>query len=301
MLDNDRHARSIILKEGRKLGYAEFGDLNGRPVFYFHGHRSSRLEPKMYGLETKHHSIRLIAVDRPGIGLSDYKKGHTFLDWPDDVVELADSLNINKFAVLGGSGGGPYALACAYKIPNRLTACGIVSGLGPIEFGTEGMMRKNRVELFLGRRFSWFLKFLFWLQGRILKGMKKKDLESVKEMFRKRSEDLNDPDREIMGDPERVSLWLELMSEPFRQGVKGLTHQGRLISKPWGFDLAEVSSSLKVFLWHGELDPSVPVGMARFVCEAIPNCEGKFYPNEGHISVAINKIEEILSTLSLQF
>jgi pimeloyl-ACP methyl ester carboxylesterase len=67
------------------------------------------------------------------MGLSDYKKDRTILDWPDDVVELADALGIDKFPIEGISGGGPYAAACAYKIPDRLTACGIISGLGPMD------------------------------------------------------------------------------------------------------------------------------------------------------------------------
>jgi len=298
MIDNNRSAQTIILKDGRKLGYAEFGSLSGKPVFYFHGHRSSRLEPKMYDLEKRSITNRLIAVDRPGIGLSDFQSDRVILDWPDDVEELANALKIDTFAILGTSGGAPYAAACAYKMPNRLTACGIVSGLGPIEFGTDGMLRSNRIELFLGRRFPRLLKLLFRLQGRYMKSLKKKDIDSVKKIFQKKAENLPEPDKKFLGDPERSLLLVELMSEPFRQGTKGLTHEGKLYSKPWDFDLKDISPNLKVFLWHGELDPSVPFRMARSVCEAIPNCEGKFYPNESHFSVAINNIEEILTTLT---
>lgn len=152
MLENDQYAQTITLEDGRKLGYAEFGDLQRKPIFYFHGHRSSRLEPKMYDFEKKQYEVRLIAVDRPGYGVSDFQKDRKLLDWPVDVVELADSLDIDKFAVLGGSGGGPYVAACAYTIPDRLTTCGIVSGLGPVKFGKEEMARSGRVELFFGAK-----------------------------------------------------------------------------------------------------------------------------------------------------
>lgn len=102
-----------------------------------------------------------------------------------------------------------------------------------------------------------------------------------------------------MGDPERIPMFLELMSEPFRQGSKGPYHEGKLFARDWGFELEEISPDLKVYLWHGELDTAVPIRMARLVCEAIPNCLGKFYPDEAHLSTAINHMEEIITALTL--
>ena len=121
---------TIQLHDARTLGYIEYGNPAGKPLFYFHGHPGSRLEAGFLAEQAQKNNIRLIGVDRPGLGRSTYKAGRHFLDWPDDVVELADRLHINRFAVVGFSGGGPYALACAYKISNRLTACGVVSGVG---------------------------------------------------------------------------------------------------------------------------------------------------------------------------
>ena len=300
MLENNQYAQTITLDIGRKLGYAEFGDLQKKPVFYFHGHSSSRREPKMYDFEKKLSEVRLIAVDRPGYGLSDFQKDRKLLDWPVDVVELADALNIDKFAVLGGSGGAPYVAACAYTIPDRLTTCGIVSGLGPIKFGTEGMMRSNRLELFFGRRFTFMLRFLFWLQMKYIRRMKKKDKESLEKLFLKQANKHNvpEPDRIIMGDPERIPLFLELFEEPFRQGSKGPYHEGKIFARDWGFDLEDISPDLTIYLWHGALDIAVPIKMAELVCEAIPNCISKFYPDEGHLSTAVNHIEEIITILT---
>ncbi|MHA1264406.1 MAG: alpha/beta fold hydrolase [Candidatus Helarchaeota archaeon] len=298
MAENDQYARTITLKDGRKLGYAEFGALQKKPIFYFHGHRSSRLEPKMYDFEKKSYGVRLIAVDRPGYGLSDFQKDRKILDWSNDILELADALKIDKFAVLGGSGGAPYVAACAYTIPDRITTCGIVSGLGPVKFGKEGMARNGRIELFLGRRFTWLLRFLFWLQWKYVDQLKKKDMDSLINLFQKRSKNLPEPDRKIMSDPERIPLFLELMTEPFRQGSKGPYYEGKLFARDWGFELEEISPDLKVYLWHGELDTSVPIRMARLVCEAIPNCSGTFYPDEAHLSTAINHMDEIIPLLT---
>ncbi|MFX1419118.1 MAG: alpha/beta fold hydrolase, partial [Promethearchaeota archaeon] len=194
MKKNERYDQIITLKDGRKLGYAEFGIPIGKPVFYFHGQGSSRLEPMMYGFDDKRFNVRLISIDRPGRGLSDFKENRTILDWPDDVVELANALNIQTFAVLGGSGGCPYALACALKIPDRLTYCGIVSGLGPISFGLEGMDKGKQKELNLAKNRPGLLtKAYKIIQKKILK-MKEKTPEQLKKEFQKRSKNLPAPE-----------------------------------------------------------------------------------------------------------
>ena len=130
----DRTNRQIKLKDERLLGYSEYGALDGKPVFYFHGHPGSRRDWSAYdsGNAAAELQARVIAVDRPGHGLSDFKPRRTIPDWPDDVTELAEALNVGRFAVLGASGGGPYAAACAFKIPQRLAATAIVCGMGPV-------------------------------------------------------------------------------------------------------------------------------------------------------------------------
>ncbi|MFX0098729.1 MAG: alpha/beta hydrolase [Candidatus Hodarchaeota archaeon] len=296
-MDSEKLTQTIILKDGRKLGFAEFGKTGGKPVFYFHGKNSSRLEPKMYDIEKKQVNVRLISVDRPGMGISDFQENRTIINWPDDIRELADQLKIEKFSVLGGSGGAPYALACAYKIPDLLHTCGIVSGLGPVELGTEGMNKEGKTVLKLGRKLPGLLKFMYKLQGSMLKSFQKKDEETLYKLFKKKADKLPEPDRKIITARERTSLNMELMSEAFRQGINGPFHDAKLFGNDWGFKLEEIPKSVKVFSWHGELDNSVPIKMARSVCEAIPNCKSEFYSDEAHMSTAVNKIVEILDTL----
>jgi len=108
----------IQLRDGRTLGYAEYGSSEGKPLFYFHGHPGSRFEARFLAEQAAQVGVRLIGIDRPGMGLSSFKARRRLLDWPDDVVELADSLHLDRFAVVGFSGGGPYTLACAYKVPS---------------------------------------------------------------------------------------------------------------------------------------------------------------------------------------
>ncbi len=133
----DQNSQIMKLSDGRRLGYAEYGDLNGRPVFYIHGNLGSRLEAAFVEEEKlRDLGIRLICIDRPGMGLSDYQSDRQILDLPNDILELTNHIGLAKrqFTIIGGSGGGPYALACAYKIPSdRLRSCGVVSGLGPCQ------------------------------------------------------------------------------------------------------------------------------------------------------------------------
>src|SRR5512140_2188131 len=101
--------QNITLPDGRKLAYAEYGDPDGKPVIYCHGNPGSRLDPKMLDLQLlrKFH-VRIIAPDRPGMGGSDFLPGRKISDWPADVTALADGLHLDRFAILGISGGGPY-------------------------------------------------------------------------------------------------------------------------------------------------------------------------------------------------
>ncbi len=128
----DKTNQIITLKAGRKLCYAEYGDLDGMPIMVFHGNPNSRLLWGVIPGSPFLPGVRLIAPDRPGFGQTDFKKGITTLEnWSNDIVALADSLGIEKFAIFGPSGGGPFALACAWKIPERLTAVGIFASVGP--------------------------------------------------------------------------------------------------------------------------------------------------------------------------
>lgn len=135
------------LSDGRRLGYDERGAPAGKPVFYLHGSPSSRVESNLFVSDELLQSlnVRLIAVDRPGMGLSDFQPNRRLLDFPNDLLALADHLKIERFAILAYSGGGPYGEACALSIPDRLTRVGIVSGAAPFNLPglTEGIPADN--------------------------------------------------------------------------------------------------------------------------------------------------------------
>jgi len=160
----------IKLRDGRSLGYAEYGNLQGKPVLHFHGLPSSRLEMHSAALDeiATRLNARVIVVERPGMGLSDFKPGRTIGDWPSDVIQLADALGLDRFAVMGLSGGGPYVTVCALKIPKRLTAAGIISGVGPLEApgATDGMNKRDRQLYPIARRAPLLFRLLLWWAAR---------------------------------------------------------------------------------------------------------------------------------------
>src|SRR5215831_6622757 len=124
---------TVILADGRRIGYAEWGDADGRPLLYFHGWPGSRLEGRLGAEAARASGVRLVALDRPGMGLSDRLPRRRLIDWPSDVAAVADALGLRRFAVLGISGGGPYAVACARMLADRLIGVGVVSSLAPMD------------------------------------------------------------------------------------------------------------------------------------------------------------------------
>lgn len=273
------HDRTIRLRDGRMLGYAEYGVPEGKPLFYFHGHPGSRFEARFLAEQAARAGARLIGIDRPGMGLSSYRRGRRLLDWPDDVAELANQLGLDRFAVVGLSGGGPYALACAYKLPQRLTACGIVAGAGHV----------SRVLSFLGQWLPWLL---LPISGRMFR-----DEEHAQKSLRRFARNWVKPDQESLLVPGIREIMAASLVEALRPGTSGAAYDGALLARSWGFELADITYP-GIFLWHGELDQFVPVAMARAIADGIPGCRVTYFPNEGHISLIVNRAPDILNALS---
>lgn len=281
------------LPDRRNLGYDERGVSNGKPLFYFHGSPSSRVESNLYLSDEMLQSlnVRLIAVDRPGMGLSDFQSNRRLLDWSNDVIALANHLNIERFSVLAYSLGGPYGMACAYAIPERLTKVGILSGAAlftepelvkNVNDGTRRFLNLPRENPLASRLFLWALS----MTARIAPNQFVAQANSL----------LPKPDRTIVvTNPVFQKGFIKMVREAFRQGALGAFHESLLSVTDYGFRLQDIQTTL--LLWHGEADQNIPVEMARYVASAVPKCEAKFYPNEGHLSLFKKNAEEIIRTL----
>ena len=234
-------------------------------------------------------SIRLITIDRPGYGLSSFQPGRQLLDWPDDVVQLADALAITRFAILGVSGGGPHAAACAYKIPERLAAVAMVSSLRPLHgpHGAESMSRLAHLGLRLGRDAPLLLWPLVWL----LSNPGRDPAKFVRQGY----ESLPASDQAILDQPDFTAMLIEDSAESARHGVRAYWWDLVLLARPWGFRLSDIT--MPIHLWHGEEDSIIPVHMGHYLASALPNCQAHFLPGEGHF-LFMEHLAEILAVLA---
>jgi pimeloyl-ACP methyl ester carboxylesterase len=276
----------ISLTDGRRLSFAEFGDLQGKPVFYFHGFPGSRLEARLADRISQDSQVRFIGIDRPGYGRSSLKPARTFIDWADDVAELADALGIDRFSILGVSGGGPYAAACACKMPDRLDTVGIICGMGPVD--VAGLMRDMpwmyRLGLRLAGRLPAIAAALYPFSAFFFRNYPERMLSIL-------SGKVTGPDKIALKNTELIKILSASFREAFRNSLRWPATDVVLYSHPWGFPLKDID--IDVHLWHGEKDRIVPPEMARYLAQTIPNCRATFYPNEGHFSIILNRIKEI--------
>ena len=262
-MDATRTAQTLTLRDGRRLGYAEYGKPDGEPGFYFHGHPGSRLEPRFADEAATAAGVRIIALDRPGYGLSDFQPRRTILDWPRDVAEAADLLGLQRFAVLGASGGGPYALACAHAIPERITTVGVISGVGPYNAPgvTQGMRWQNRIGFQLGARFPPLARLIMWNMARVVRRRPERVLDAI-------AQAMSPVDAAIVRRPEVRQILAADIAEAFRQGSRGAALDVVLLGRPWGFRLDEITAA--VLLWQGEADTLVPPAMGRHMAARFP-------------------------------
>jgi pimeloyl-ACP methyl ester carboxylesterase len=279
------------LPDGRQLGYNEYGPSSGKPLFYFHGSPTARIEFELYGNESILHTlnVRVIAADRPGMGLSDFQPDRRLLDWPKDVLAIADHLNIEHFAVLAYSLGAPSAAACAFSIPQRLTKLGIVSGYMPLNNPAISDSINAETQRFLHMHEKPRLWGLFLWSGVPMARFAPNKLIATAASV------LPESDQELMADPEFQKGFLAMVQEALRQGPRGALHESRLASADWGFDPQDIQ--IPVFLWHGETDRNAPISMGRYLANAFPDCKATFYPGEGHLSLFKKKVQEIIQSL----
>jgi pimeloyl-ACP methyl ester carboxylesterase len=284
---------TIRLRDGRTLGYMEVGKIDGSPIFHFHGNGTSRLEVLTVQPAAESLGVRLIGLDRPGIGRSDAKAGYRLLDWPDDVVEVAEGLGIERFAVEGFSGGGPYALACAYKIPHRLTGCSLIApATGP--FIREAGPLSLRVAVWMLVHFPGLVRALVRLSTRLTGS----DEASIEKTLIRSGAWLGAADHKLLGIPEIRKSFAQAIAESYRQGTDANTKDGIIFTRPWGFKVEEITFE-KVFLWQGEQDHVMPEALARLLAQALPHCTATFYPDEGHLSTFVNHAQDIWKALSV--
>lgn len=268
------------------MAWYEFGASSGRPVFYFHGFPGSGIEAMLGADAATAAQVRLIGIDRPGFGFSDSHPDRTIDSMVDDVVELADNLALERFGVLGMSGGGPYALACAARIPERIIVAIVLSGMGPLVDGKSdpGMTPFNRGGLWVAGRAPWVLQVLAPAMALVPRHFPKALVSHLIAVT-------GESDREAL-QGEMGALLVDSFRRSVHHGSRGMVSEAKLFANPWGGWLPDIP--IPVHLFHGEMDRIVPVGIARRLEDAMPDCRARYYPRDGHFSVVSRYFGEVI-------
>jgi pimeloyl-ACP methyl ester carboxylesterase len=282
----DQH---LILNNGRKLGFAEYGNLEGYPIIYCHGSQSSRLEMHFDLAFAIENDLRIITVDRPGHGISDFNSTGSILGFARDVKQLTDHLNIDMFSVAGMSAGAPFALGIAYLFPENVYKSSIISGFAPFNKESKRHLSKEvKMMLNLAKSFPFLLKILLRLQVKQLNKNPKKALKGFLKI-------MGQPDQEILKNDSVMEVIENMFTEAFRSGSKGVAYEiSNLLVREWGFKLDEVR--VPVVFWQGERDNNVPFEWAELMNNEIHNSKLKKYPKEGHL-IIFQYAEEIFKDL----
>jgi pimeloyl-ACP methyl ester carboxylesterase len=254
------------LSSSRTLGYASYGsNLPSSPtIFLFHGMPGSRICGRSWDYLCKRIGARLIAIDRPGCGLSSYSD-RKLVEWPADVVSLADHLSIENFGIIGASAGGPFALACARFIPReRLRVTTVVCGIGPLDAIVSHVPR------FLRGMAKWVVGVVarYFVLPRILAPYQTGDPGELKKVLEDQC--VTAEEKALAHDDSRETnlddAVLQFM-EAFKRGPEGARLDGKILTSDWGFDVRDIDEKAKVRLIHGDQDAIAPLKYAEWIDE----------------------------------
>lgn len=258
---DDNSSKTCILPDGRKLGYAEYGSPTGHAILYQHGLPGSRLEASSYHDLAITLNARIIAIDRPGIGLSSAHASRTLLSWPKDVENLTQHLGLTSYSVLGVSGGGPYALACAFALPaTHLKCVSVICGLGPPDMSMWKADMVHWISFPYGWRFAPEFLLEMFFRFDVFGRMELSDEDKLEKMMQpeRLASIENTKNRRILSDEAFLKVALRAGRESQRQGFGGVALDGRVVCRGWGFKIEDIRRELPVKLWYGKDDVFIP-------------------------------------------
>jgi pimeloyl-ACP methyl ester carboxylesterase len=265
--------RILTLPDGRRVGCAEYGDPRGLPVLALHGTPGSRLMFALSHKAARERGVRLIAPERPGYGLSDYRYAESLAQIAEDFSIVANAYGFDRFAVMGVSGGGPHAVAAAAAMPDRISLLALVGPVGEVAGGELRFSRFHRL-LFKGvARRPWAMRVFF-------RGLRSMVFKSPDTAYRWLMRRVCAPDRHVLAQSHvRVSLQAAI-GEGLRPGIEGAAQDLRLYCAPWRLRLADID--VPAIVWQGSDDPVVPPAAAYALARELPNCRLDVIPAAGH-------------------
>ncbi len=290
MLRPDLH---IELADGIHVGYAEVGNPDGPPVVHLHGTPGSRLEVCIPAARraAEDLGVRLIGLDRPGIGLSTFRR-FAIRDYPRMVRDFADALGLGQFAVTGVSGGGKYVCACAWLLPDRITRAAAVSSTCSFDLpGARATANKqDRLVYAVARWAPWLLRLMFAKYTHDARRDPTALFSALPELA-----ELGQADREILAGEEFRQAFARDLAEVFRQGGHGLALDYGLEARPWGVPLGQIRVPIEI--WHGDDDRLVSAQASRILADVIPDATTHFVPGAGHFLDASDHVKDVLHSV----
>ena len=280
----------IRVRDGRKLGFAEFGPPDGRPIIWLHGTPGARRQiPEDARLAGEEVGVRFIGVDRPGTGLSSSHLYGSILEFTEDLKILIDELGFDELAVIGLSGGGPYALATGYALPDRVKAVGVLGGVAPTR-GPEGVTG-GLVQLAV--RFAPLIPPFRVPLGLLIGGVVALLIPFGHPALEVYARFSPPGDREVFARPEIKEMFINDLSDT-RGRLRAPVDDIILFTRDWGFRLADVSVPVK--WWQGDADHIVPLEHAQHCVALLPDAELFVRPGESHLG-GFGAAEEVLKTM----
>jgi pimeloyl-ACP methyl ester carboxylesterase len=282
--------QTLSLPDGRTLGYAEWGDPSGTPVLMLHGTPGCRLNRHPDNDKVAATGARVITYDRPGYGESDRHPGRAVVDCVADVEALVDHLGVDRFAVSGGSGGGPHSLAVAAGLSDRVTRAACLVGVAPYDVlgdaWFEGMDPQNVKE------FGWAVEG----EQRLAEELPREARQIVERVTNDPSTalanfDMPEADLAVLARPDVAAVLRDAIVECFRNGIWGWADNDLAFAKPWGFDPATITVPTAV--WWGSQDVLVPAGHGEWIAKTVPTSVVRINDSGGHMGDPEDSIDNL--------
>ena len=274
--------------DGSVIAVEVAGEQGGRPVLFCHGLADSRLSAQLFGPAAREWGLCLVAPDRPGIGRSDPRRLGRLADWVEDAALVLDAVAAGPAAVLGVSAGGPFAAACAARLPGRVSSLTLIAPLGAPGWPIREMAAGQRLALQAARRAP---AFGGWFLGRLAVLARR----SPRLFLRLATSELPGVDRRALAQPGMREAFLAGYTEAFRRGSWGVAQDLRVLMQPWGFEPGSIAVPASIH--HGDADTTVPPRHARLFAGAIPGARLQLHPGHGHFSI-LGAARQILAPLA---
>lgn len=286
-----RSQGTVTLVDGRRIGYAEYGAPEGVPVLWFHGTPGARhqIAPDVNAIAGER-GVRVITVERPGVGESTAHLHDRVLDWAGDIEQVTAHLGVDRFAVAGLSGGGPYVLAVAHAFPDRVVAGAVLGGVAP----TQGEDAADGGLVSLASRFRLPLEWLREPLGYTLLGVAKMAMPFGDQAFELYLRTSPPGDQRVFRMPGMKEMFLNDIAEGSRHRFHAVIYDVVLFTRHWGFSPRHVAVPIR--FWHGDEDHIVPLVHGHHVASLMPDAEVYERAGESHLG-ALAALDEVLETL----